>query len=366
MAGLFSISPRIWNIGQHGESAVRVPVLTDIQKIQILERPKPEIHSGEALVKVAYCGVCGSDVHGYQNGVMIPVGAVMGHECSGTVSAVGHAVKNFKPGDRVAVKPMPQCGECYWCQRGQYSICPGAIKSGLGISVDNDGAFAEYVRIRYPDKMLFKLPSSVSFRDAALVEPLATSLHAIRLSRVGPGDRVLILGAGMIGLGVLLFLRQVGTGDVIVMEASPQKSKLALEMGAKVVLNPFAEREELEEQIYSLTGGIGADVVFECAGVPTAFQTCINYVKSGGQAMVVGINDKYVAFNNFQMVVREIEMKGVLGYYDEFKDVIEHLGRGDIWVERLISDIISLNDIEEKGFKRLMATKDMIKILVRP
>jgi len=189
---------------------MRVPVLTDIKKIEIQDKPRPEIDAGEALVKVAYCGVCGSDVHGYLNGDMIPVGAVMGHECSGTVSAVGNAVTNVQPGDRVAVRPMPQCGECYWCQRGQYSICPGAIESGLGI------------------------------------------------------------------------------------------------------------------------------------------------------------NDQDVVFNNFQMVVREIEMKGVLGCYDEFQDVIAHLGQGEIKVEQLISDIISLDDLEELGIKHLLAVKDLVKILVKP
>jgi len=195
---------------------------------------------------------------------------------------------------------------------------------------------------------------------------IRTSLHAVRMSRVRPGDRVLILGAGMIGLGTLLFLRLAGAGELIVMETSPQKSQLALEMGADVVLNPFTRNEELKDEIFKRTDGIGADVVFECAGVPMAFQTCINYVKSGGQVMVVGINDQDVAFNNFQMVVREIEMKGVLGYYDEFKDVVEHLGCAEIKVERLISDIIFINDIEEKGFKRLKATRDMVKILVKP
>jgi threonine dehydrogenase-like Zn-dependent dehydrogenase len=345
---------------------VKVPVLTDLKKIEFIEKQKPEINAGEALVKVEYCGICGSDVHGYQNGIMIPIGTVMGHECSGIVSAVGDAVKNVKPGDRIAVKPMPQCGKCYWCQRGQYSICPEAIESGIGINTDNDGAFAEYVRIRYPEKMLFKLPSNVSFSDAALIEPLATSLHAVRMSRVRSGDCVLILGAGMIGLGTLQFLLLAGAGDIIVIEPSPQKSQLALELGADVVLSPFVEKEELNDEIFKLTNGVGADVVFECAGVPMAFQTCLDYVKSGGQVIVVGINDKDVAFNNFQMVVREIEMKGVLGYYDEFKDVVKHLSCGEIKVEPLISNIISLNKIEEKGFKRLMATKDIVKILVKP
>jgi (R,R)-butanediol dehydrogenase / meso-butanediol dehydrogenase / diacetyl reductase len=346
---------------------MKIPVLTDLEKIEFIKKPKPEVQSGDAIVKVEYCGICGSDIHGYIHGKMIPIGTVMGHEFSGVVSSIAKDVKSVKPGDRVAVKPMPQCGECYWCKKGQYSICPGAIKSGIGINTENDGAFAEYVKIRYPKKMLFKIPDHVPFKNAALIEPLATSLHAVQISSVKKGDCVIIIGAGMIGLGVLQFLRlSGGAGDIIVLETSPKKSELAYEMGADLVLNPIDQTEDMEDRIFHRTKGIGADVVFECAGSPTAFQTCVNYVKSGGQVMVVGINDKDVPFNNFQMVVREIEMKGALGYYDEFNDVIAYMNQGDIQAEQMISDIISLNDLEEKGFKHLMNTNDMVKILVRP
>lgn len=345
---------------------MKVPVFTDLQKIEFMEKQKPMIQSGEVLVKVAYCGICGSDVHGYLNGIMIPPGTVMGHECSGSVSEVGDAVNNFEPGERVAVKPSPQCGECYWCQREQYSLCPEGLKRAIGITTDHDGAFAEYVRIQYPNEMLFKLPSNISFKDAALIEPLATSLHAVRMSKFRAGDHVVIIGAGMIGLGTLQFLKLGEAGQIIVLETSQKKAQLALEMGADEVLNPLAKGEDPKDIIFKLTNGIGADVVFECAGVPLSFQTCTNYVKSGGQVIMVGINDKDVAFNNFQLVVREIEMKGVLAYYDEFAEVIECLDQGKIRTEPLVSDIIKLTDLEEKGFKRLIASQDIVKILVRP
>jgi (R,R)-butanediol dehydrogenase/meso-butanediol dehydrogenase/diacetyl reductase len=345
---------------------MKVPVFTDLQKIEFVEKPKPEIRPGEVLVKVEYCGICGSDVHGYLNGIMVPPGTVMGHECCGFVSEVGDGVKNFQLGDRVAVKPSPQCGECYWCQRGQYSICPKALERAIGISPNYDGAFAEYIRIQYPNEMLFKLPSEVSFKEAALIEPLATSLHAVRMARFRPGDRVVIIGAGMIGLGTLQFVRLAGAGRIIVLEISSEKSHIARELGAHEVMNPLAERDDLREKILDLTHGIGADVVFECAGVPMAFQTSIEYVKRGGQVMVVGINDKEVAINNFMMVICEVEMKGVLGYYDEFEYVIEFLHQSKIRTEPLISDIIRLTELEEQGFKRLIASQDMVKILVRP
>jgi (R,R)-butanediol dehydrogenase/meso-butanediol dehydrogenase/diacetyl reductase len=345
---------------------MKVPVLADLARIEFQEKPKPKVEPGDVLVKVEYCGICGSDVHGYLNGIMVPVGTVMGHECCGVVAEVGERIQNFQPGDRVVVKPIPQCGKCYWCQRGQYSLCCQAFGRAIGISPEHDGAFAEYVRIEYPDEMLFKLPSNVSFEEAALIEPLATSFHSVRLSRFKPGDRTVVIGAGMIGLGVTQFLKLGGAGKIIVMEISSQKCRIAQEMGADFTLNPLSEEKNLREQIFSLTDGIGADLVFDCAGVPFSFQNSINYVKSGGQVIVVGINDKEVPISPFMLVLWEVEMKGALGYYDEFKYVIEFLDQKRLNTKSLVSDIIPLFDLESKGFKRLLASRDQIKILVRP
>ncbi len=345
---------------------MKVPVFVDLQKIEFQEKPKPEIKNGEVLLKVDYCGICGSDVHGYLNGIMVPIGTVMGHECCGVVAEVGNRVQNVKPGDRVAVKPIPECKECYWCKKGQYSLCPEVLGRAIGITPNHDGAFAEYVKIEFPEEMLFKLPAKVSFKESAVIEPLATSLHGVRLSRFKPGDSVVVIGAGMIGLGTLQFLKLGGAGKIIVLEISSKKSEIAQRLGADVVMNPISEGKDLREHIFSLTNGIGADLVFDCAGVPFSFQNSINFVKSGGQVMVVGINDKEVAINPFMMVLWEVEMKGVLGYYDEFKYVIDFLEQKRINTEPLVSDIIPLADIEEKGFKRLISSKDTVKILVKP
>ncbi len=345
---------------------MKVPVFTELKKIEFQEKPTPQIGPNEVLLEVKACGICGSDVHGYLNGVLVPPGTVMGHECAGVIAEVGENIHDFKVGDRVVPKPLAECGKCHWCRKGQYSLCPAGLGKAFGISPDHDGAFAQYLHVKYPKEMLFKLPENVSFDEGALVEPLATSLHAVRMSGLGVGDNVVILGAGMIGLGVLQFVKLGGARKIIVLEVSEKKRALAMEAGADIVMNPVDEGETLRERIFEMTGGIGADVVFECAGVPTTFQSCVTLVKSGGQVMLVGINDKEVAINPFFLVLWEVELKGVLGYYDEFALVIDFMQKEKIKTDILISDRIPLESLVEKGFHRLLSSQDLVKILINP
>jgi (R,R)-butanediol dehydrogenase/meso-butanediol dehydrogenase/diacetyl reductase len=345
---------------------MRVAVFKELKKMVIEDRPKPVAEAGSVVVKVEYCGICGSDVHGYLNGIMVPPGTVMGHECSGVVSDVGAGVKDFQQGDRVVVKPIPQCMECYACKKGQYSLCSKAFERAIGITPAHDGAFAEYMLVQYPAEMLFKLPDNVSFQQGALVEPFSTSLHGVRLSSFKPGDKAVVIGAGMIGLGLVQFLKLGGAGKIIVLEVSAAKAKLAQEVGADVVLDPVVEGEKLRDRIFGLTGGVGADIVYECSGVPFGFQNAMFFVKTGGQVMVVGIVDKEVPLSPFMLVLWEVEMKGVLGYYDEFNYVIEFLSKGQLKTDPFISAVIPLDQVEEKGFKKLLSSKDEVKILVRP
>ena len=345
---------------------MKTAVFRNKQKIEIVEKSKPEPKAGEVLLKVAYCGICGSDVHAFHHGSLIPPDTVMGHECSGTVAQTGEGVSHVKPGDRVVVKPIAQCGLCYWCANGRYSLCPTAHERALGIAEGNDGAFADYLLLRYPNEMLLRLPDNVSLEHAALADPLACALHAARSSRFSPGDNAVIIGAGTIGLALLQFLKLEGAGRVIVLEISPEKSRIARDLEADAVLDPLDESKDLTHEVLSLTGGIGADVVYECAGVPAAFLNSMNYVQNGGQVIIVGINDTEIPFNLFKILISELEIKGVLGFYQEFEQVIELMGQDKINADILISDIIALEEIEEKGFKRLCGDRDLIKVLVRP
>jgi (R,R)-butanediol dehydrogenase / meso-butanediol dehydrogenase / diacetyl reductase len=215
--------------------------------------------------------------------------------------------------------------------------------------------------------MLFKLPSNVSFEDAALIEPLATSFHSLRISRFKPGDCAMVIGAGPIGLGILQFLKLGGAGKIIVLQRSPERAKIAEKMGADVVLNPEAEAHDLLDKILTHTDGIGPDIVFEAAGMPSAFRNAVNIVRPGGQVIVVGIYSNEASFNPSILVMKGADMKGSVAYDDDdFKHVIKFFEQKKINTEHFVSDIISLEDIEEMGFKRLLSGSKGIKILVKP
>jgi 2-desacetyl-2-hydroxyethyl bacteriochlorophyllide A dehydrogenase len=345
---------------------MKVAVFTDLETISFEERPIPSIGPTEALIKVEYCGLCGSDVHAYSDGVAIKVGTVMGHECSGTVARTGEDVQDVETGDRVWVKPGASCGDCYWCRKGKYMYCPHGFERAMGLTPNYDGGFAEYVLARYPDRMLFKLSPEISFEEAALIEPLSVSLHGVRRSRFREGDSVVIIGAGMIGLGVLEFTRIGGAEKIIVLEKSSKKSKIAEEMGACAVLNPAVEGDGLTKTILDLTNGIGPEVVFECAGADSALDNAINYVASGGQIILLGLHEKKVPFDFWQALHREVEVKGSLGSIDECEYILQFLKNKKIRTQHLISDVISLADLDEKGFKKALVSEDIVKILVKP
>lgn len=346
---------------------MKVALFENLNELKIIEKDKPQIQNNEVLVKVENCGICGSDVHGYTKGELIPLGTIMGHECSGTIELVGKNVKGFSPNERVVIKPIPQCGKCYWCRIGEMVLCPEAWAKAVGISPASDGGFAEFIKVQHPDLMLFKLPDNVSLEEGALTEPLAVALHSVRISKFKLGDTVLVMGAGPIGLGVIQFLKLGAAGKIIVMEVSKKRSDLAYQLGADVVLNPELEGEGLINRIKELSDGIGADIVFEAAGVPFTFKNAIQFTRPGGQIVVVGFQAQEVSIVPGVLLMKHVNMLYSFGYNDiDFKMVIEFLGRRQVRSELFISDVISLDDIQEKGFKSLLKSPDAIKILVKP
>lgn len=333
------------------------------------EVPIPSISDDEVLIEVKYCGICGSDIHSYVGCQPYPAGTYLGHEFSGILSNIGENIKGWEIGQRVVAKPKFMCGECWGCRHGRQSLCEHATEHTIGVAPGKEhaGAFAHFVRVPYPGWRLHLLPDDVSFEEGALVEPLACSLHAMRRSDFKPRDTAMVLGCGMIGLGVIAHLKNAGAGLIIATETNSKRAELAKKIGADYVFDPI-ETPALPQKIKELTGGLGVGLIYDCSGVPNAFASTTDFLRRGGQIIVVGIINGKVEITPADFTLNEFELKGCYTYYaDEFPMVIEFLRRHLLPVNELITAKIKLSRIVEDGFWELLKkdSKD-IKILVEP
>src|SRR5215467_5780626 len=235
-------------------------LLSSYRHLEVADLPTPEVGADEVLVRVAACGICGSDVHGYDgaSGVRIPL-LVMGHEAAGVVEALGPAVKSFARGERVTFDSTVYCGECANCKRGDVNLCDR--RQVLGVSCGDyrrAGAFAEFVAV--PARICYRLPENLEFAEAAMLEAVAVAIHAVKLGQVGAHDSALVIGAGTIGILTLQALRAAGCKRVFVTDVDEQRLAMAKQLGAAETL---LSDGTLGEKILRLTGGEGVDVALE-------------------------------------------------------------------------------------------------------
>ena len=337
-------------------------------EVTLEEVPVPEISDEEVLIEVKYCGICGSDMHALADCVLLPAGTYMGHEFSGVLVKVGKNVKDWRVGDRVVVNPMGRCGECYACKAGIYSACPQAIPTGIGITagIEYAGAFAKYVRVPHPEYRLYRLPDEVTFEEGALVEPLSCGFHAVRLSQFKAGDKVLVLACGMMGLAAITALRNAGAGLIMASEVVERKAVVARKLGADYVFNP--KEVDLKAKAFELTDGVGADVVFDCSGIPQVFITGPDFLKPRGQVLMVGIITHETPVIPVNFTVGEKSLQATLVYVNEFPMVLDFLKKKDRPpVSEIITSEIKLSEIVTKGFDALTKPgSDEIKVIVAP
>jgi len=258
-------------------------LLSQYKHLEIANLPDPEPGLGEVLVRVAACGICGSDVHGYDgsSGRRIPP-IVMGHEAAGTIAALGTRVSGFAKGDRVTFDSTIFCGACNHCRRGDVNLCDH--RQVLGVSCAEfrrAGAFAEYVAV--PSRILYRLPENLSFNEAAMLEAVSVALHSVCLAHVSADSTALVLGAGMIGLLTLQALRAAGCPRIFVADLDSTRLKLAQEVGATAVLS--SEKDVLG-QVMDLTCGVGVDVVIEAVGRNETVKASIESVRKGGTVVL--------------------------------------------------------------------------------
>ena len=339
-------------------------------RVEDVALPAPP-KADEVQIEVAYCGICGSDLHEYLAGpIFIPTEphpltghsgkTILGHEFSGKVVAVGDAVKNVRVGDLVAPDACQHCGTCITCREGRYNVCESLAFTGLMA----EGAFAKYVNV--PANVVYVLPEGVSQEAAALIEPIATGFKAVRQAGTILGETIVVLGAGTIGLGTLQCAKAAGAGLCIVVEMSAARKALAKECGADVILDP--SECDVVAEVKKLTGGSGADVSFECIGNVKTGPLAIDVIRNNGRAVIVGIFEGPSEFNFFSLSATDKRVIGTLAYtLDDFKGVSALLANGAITAEPMITGKIALGDIVEKGFEELVNNKDAhIKILVEP
>jgi 2-desacetyl-2-hydroxyethyl bacteriochlorophyllide A dehydrogenase len=338
------------------------------EELALVEREEPVATEGQAVVAVAACGVCGSDLHSFRHGLAVKPGNVLGHEfCGEIVAAPG--VEGIAVGDRVTVRPLIPCGVCERCRAGALQLCEGRHERDVGYA--SPGAFAERVLVPHAvvGRTIFPLPPEVSDAGGALVEPLAVALHAVTLGAAQPDDVVLISGAGTIGLAVTALLRLTGVETIVVAELSPRRRRRALTLGATLAVDPTIE--DVTKLIRAITGpgayGLGAraDVAFECAGAPSALATALKSVRQGGTIVLSGIYGREVGVRLDRIVEKELRVQGAVAYRDEFAAVIEHLAAGRLRAEDFVSHTFELEQIAT-AFATQMDAMESLKVQVRP
>ncbi len=334
--------------------------------------PEPSPTSDEVKVQVKWCGICGSDLHEYQNGpILVPVKKphprvgkkapiIGGHEFAGEVVEVGSNVTRINPGDRVTVKPTLPCYHCHYCQKGRHIQCNSlALLGGAA-----DGAFAEYIVV--PADNVYKLPMDVTYEIGTFAEPLACALHAINRGGMKPGANVAVVGAGPIGLLTMQAVLACGAAQVIVFEMIPSRVDLAKKLGASMVVDP--RDGKAGKTMAHLTDGLRADVVFECAGPGQALLLANEVCGKGGVIVEMGLMTDACDFPFQDLFMREKSIITSQGYVDEFAAAVALMAGERVMCEPMISDRISLDEVLEKGILAMMGPDRMkhCKILVSP
>ena len=333
--------------------------ISDAKKLEIGYIDAPTSENGSVVFKVESCGICGSDIHYWDSGD--PKGLVMGHEFAGTVIDPGNR-SDLKAGDRVTGLPISPCGECEACKSGNPQYCVLTWSKAVGLSLTNSGGYAEISSCR--SDLVRKLPDNVSFDQAAMVEPSAVSYHAVNLANMKTGDKVLVIGGGIIGLMCAEFAKLQGASYIAMLETNEMRGKKALQHGC---VNEYynALEEGVIETLKQKTGGF--DVVLECCGNSPAVTEAIMSVKNGGIVVLVGVSTAPVQIPLVVSVMGEVTLQGAIAYtVKEFEEVIDMISNDKINVEKYIDDKVPLERVQE-SFERLTSGSDSaIKIIINP
>lgn len=335
----------------------KVGIIQEPGKVGFLERTVDEPKGKEVLIKIVSSGICGSDLHlfkGKHPSVSLP--AAIGHELSGDVIAIGNQVKNIVIGDRVTIEPSIVCGECIACQTGNYGYC-----ENISFTYRNgDGAMANYITVL--ETNVFTLPDNMSYDVGTLIEPLSVATHAVRRADIKLGEKVLIIGGGVIGILVASLSRLSGATEVVVVDSNDYRLNLAIEMGATHIIN--RKKEDVLEVIDSLTDGYGVDKSFECVGAESAFIQAIMGIRKNGLATILGIfENPNVTIPATRFITHEIKVQGSQGYCWDFPIALSVAH--SIPLEKLITHRFPLDKLQEGLETCLDRSKFPVKVIIK-
>jgi L-iditol 2-dehydrogenase len=339
-------------------------LLSEYKRLAVADLPMPVPGPGEVLVRVAACGICGSDVHGYDgsSGRRIPP-IVMGHEAAGAVAALGEGVTGYRVGDRVTFDSTVYCGECEFCRRGEVNLCDR--RQVVGVSCGDyrrAGAFAEYVIV--PERILYRLPDSLSFSAAAMLEAVSVAIHAVRVAEVKGGETALVIGAGMIGLLILQAAKASGCSRVFVTDIDATRLEMAHSLGADAVIE--SSRESLATRVQQLTSTRGVDVALEAVGRPETVASAIDCTRKGGTVALVGNIAPKVTIPLQKVVTRQIRLQGSCASAGEYPQAMKWMAEGKIKVAPLITAVAPLEE-GPAWFARLYAREpNLMKVVLDP
>jgi len=339
-------------------------VLEEYNKLIYKDVPDPVILPDEVLIRIRACGICGSDVHGLDGstGRRIPP-LIMGHEASGIIEVTGSAVTKWKKGDRVTFDSTVYPLDDWYTREGRYNLSDN--REVMGVSPGEyrrNGAFAEFTAV--PQHILYKIPDSVTFEQAAMVEAAAVALHAVNISGMKAADNCAVTGAGSIGIFVIKLLAIFGAGKIIAIDNIPLKLKAAKDNGADSTFEP--SEMNLEEKIKSITNSRGADISFEAAGNSETVNIAVDIVRKGGTVVLIGNTAKVIEFPLQKVVTKEIRVQGSCAIRGEYDVILKLLENKKLKVDDQISVVAPLSEGASWFGKLYLKEGNLKKVILIP
>lgn len=353
------------NFGNTRETVkMKALLLEEYKKLNYCDVDTPELKSDEVLIRIKSCGICGSDVHGYDGSTgrrRPPV--IMGHEASGIIEKIGENVQGWVPGDRVTFDSTIYCNECDNCRRGYVNLCTD--RKVIGVSCEDyrrDGAFAEYIAV--PQHILYRLPDNVSFDQAAMIEPLSVAFHAANMAPHPIGASAAVVGTGKIGMLLIQTLRMYGFGTIIAIKHSPNHGDLLKKIGADHCI--FTASDDAVQCVDEITKGLGVDYVFEAAGNETTINLCINICKRNGTIILVGNSAPHVTIPLQAVVTKQLHLVGSCASSGEYPACLAAISRKLINVDLLIGHKAPLSEGQYWFDKLYNEHGDNLKVILNP